>query len=170
MPELTVVRSRSRRKAAAHDEARGSLPPSRPLSHKAHALCQAMSVRPRAWLLTYACLVVMTYASTALVGGSDWTGGAVPWMVLDALLIRAMARGSDLATAVSLALALASLGLMLAQPAGLVQVGNGSGSTWALFLALAMAQSASLIGLLLSRAEEGGTGSERPLIGHARNS
>ena len=135
----------------------------------AHALCQARSVRPRAWLLTYACLVVVTYASTALMGGSDWTGGAVPWMVLDALLIRAMARGSGLATAVSLALALTALGLVLSQLAGLVQVGNGSGSTWALFLALAMAQSASLIGLLMSRAEEGGTGSERP-FGYARSS
>ena len=136
----------------------------------AHALCQGMSMRPGAWLLTYACLVLMTYASAALIGRSDWAGGAVPWMVLDALLIRAMARGSDLATTVSLALALASLGLVLAQPAGLVQVGNGSGSTWALFLALAMAQSASLIGLLMSRAEEAGTGWRRPLIGHPGNS
>ena len=104
------------------------------------------------------------------MGGSDWTGGAVPWMVLDALLISAMARGSGLATAVSLALALTALGLVLSQLAGLVQVGNGSGSSWALFLALAIAQSASLIGLLMSRAEEVGMGLGRPLIGHARNS
>jgi hypothetical protein len=120
--------------------------------------------------LTFTAVVVVTHATTALVSGSDWFGAALPWMVLDALLIRAMARGSNFAAFASLGLALTALALVLAGFAGLVEVGNGGGTHLTVYLALAMAQSGTMIGLLISReGETAGTAPRPPLIGHASN-
>lgn len=127
------------------------------------------SVRPREWLVTYTAVVVVSYTTAALVSGPDWFGGALPWMVLDALLIRAISRGSGFAAIASLALSLTALTLILAGFAGLVQVGNGGGDE-TVFLALTMAQSGTLIGLLMSQAgETRGTGPRPPCIGHPSN-
>ncbi len=97
----------------------------------------------RPWLIAYASVVVVEYLYIALPGYPEWSNATLFWVAIDALLIRAMARGSATAVTVSLVLAVLTLAILI--------VGAQAAAALVLVLMLiAIVKCGCLIGLLRS--------------------